>query len=279
MDTTTFLQYLWLLPLGVMVGAFGTLIGAGGGFILMPVLIILYPHEQTRIITSISLAVVFFNALSGTIAYSRMKRIDYKSGTIFLIATIPGAILGAISTNYVDRQIFDTIFGTILLASSIFLILTGGKKGIAGKCSPVSSLMKISLTDSEGTRHQYSYNPYLGIFISIIVGFLSSFLGIGGGVIHVPALSCVLNFPVHIATATSHFILTGTSLTGTIVHIVTGAFTKGVRRTIFLSVGVAVGAQFGALLSTRFKGTAIIQSLGVALLLLGIRILWFNFTR
>ena len=69
------LEYLWLIPLGFVVGAYGTLIGAGGGFLLVPVLLLLYPRETPETITSISLAVVFFNALSGSIAYARMKRI------------------------------------------------------------------------------------------------------------------------------------------------------------------------------------------------------------
>src|SRR5690349_9856703 len=101
------LVYLWLLPLGLAIGAFGTLIGAGGGFILVPILLLVYPDEPTELITSISLAVVFFNASSGSWAYSRMKRVDYKSGVIFAIATIPGAILGAVSTAYVPRGAFD----------------------------------------------------------------------------------------------------------------------------------------------------------------------------
>src|SRR5512133_2058702 len=109
------LVYLWLFPLGVAIGAFGTLIGAGGGFILVPILLILYPHEDTELITSISLGVVFFNALSGSWAYSRMKRIDYKSGMIFAVATIPGAILGAVSTAYVPRHAFDLIFGGLMI--------------------------------------------------------------------------------------------------------------------------------------------------------------------
>ena len=84
------LTYLWLFPLGLAIGAFGTLIGAGGGFILVPILLILYPNENTELITSISLAVVFFNALSGSLAYARMKRVDFKSGIVFAVATIPG---------------------------------------------------------------------------------------------------------------------------------------------------------------------------------------------
>jgi len=74
------IQHLWLVPLGILIGTFGTLIGAGGGFLLAPVLLLAYPDESPEIITSISLAVVFLNALSGSVAYARMRRIDYRSG-------------------------------------------------------------------------------------------------------------------------------------------------------------------------------------------------------
>lgn len=94
---TTF-AYIGLISLGFIVGTYGTLIGAGGGFVLMPILLILYPRESADRLTAISLAVVFFNALSGSGAYARMKRIDYKSGLMFAAATIPGAIIGALST-------------------------------------------------------------------------------------------------------------------------------------------------------------------------------------
>jgi uncharacterized membrane protein YfcA len=267
------IQYLWLIPLGVIIGAFGTLIGAGGGFVLMPILILLYPNEKTQVITSISLAVVFFNALSGSVAYARMRRIDYRSGILFLIATIPGAILGAITTTYIPRHIFDIIFSLLLIASSIYLAITGGKTSEPDSSKSHLHWIRISFTDTCGKTYKYSYNLILGLCISLVVGFASSLLGIGGGVIHVPALSGLLNFPVHIATATSHFILAGTSLTGTIVHITTGAFHSGIRRTICLSIGVLIGAQIGAFYSNRIKGTIIIRALAVALALLGFRIL------
>ncbi|NOW10234.1 putative membrane protein YfcA [Clostridium saccharobutylicum] len=122
------IQFLWLVPLGFLVGSFGTLIGAGGGFILVPILLLIYPNKSPDTITSISLTVVFFNALSGSFAYSRMKRIDYKSGIIFAIATLPGSILGSVITSYVPRHLFNGIFGVILVIVSVFLIIRTKKK-------------------------------------------------------------------------------------------------------------------------------------------------------
>jgi len=76
------------------VGTYGTLVGAGGGSVLVPILLILLPKETPATVTAISLAVVFFNAYSGTIAYMRMGRIDYRAGTLFSLAGLPGAVLG-----------------------------------------------------------------------------------------------------------------------------------------------------------------------------------------
>jgi len=275
-------HYIWLFPLGILIGAFGTLIGAGGGFILVPILLLLYPNENTELITSISLAVVFFNALSGSWAYSRMKRVDYKSGIIFAIATIPGAILGAVSTAYVPRYTFDLIFGVLMIVAGVFLWISAKDDHAHAPVpsSPHPSVKKPvrwtvrDFVDRDGVRYHYEYNPVIGIVLSIFVGFVSSLLGVGGGFIHVPALSRLLNFPVHIATATSHFVLAVMALTGTLVHVANGAFAHGTRRTAILAVGVLLGAQIGARLSNRVGGRWIIRGLALALVFVGIRLIW-----
>jgi uncharacterized membrane protein YfcA len=255
-----------------VIGSYGTLIGAGGGFVLVPVLLLLYPDESPEIITSISLAVVFFNTLSGSLAYGRMMRIDYKSGLLFSVATIPGAIIGALSTAYMPRRLFDAVLGILMIAASIFLLLYPvARNKIMG--NKRRYYVDRSVVEKDGTVHTFSYNPLVGVGLSFFVGFISGLLGIGGGIVHVPALVHLLNFPVHIATATSHFMLAIIALTGTIVHIVTGSFSHGVRRTIALAVGVLVGAQVGALLSTRVKRSWIIRALAIALGFVGIRIL------
>ncbi len=265
-------QYLWLIPVGFIIGTYGTLIGAGGGFVLVPLLLLLYPQDSPETLTSISLAVVFFNALSGSIAYARAKRIDYYSGAIFSIATVPGAILGALSTSFIPRRLFDLMIGLLMLAGSGFLLWRPSSGGVGINRDPARYFSR-HVVEADGTKHDFSYNRTLGVGLSLFVGYISSLLGIGGGFIHVPALVHLLNFPVHIATATSHFILAIMAFTGSATHVVTGAFHHGVRRTITLSIGVVLGAQLGARLSGHIHGDWIIRGLAVALGFVGVRLI------
>jgi len=231
----------------------------------------LYPGEKTEIITGITLAVVFFNALSGTIAYARLRRIEYRSGLTFSAATVPGAILGALATAYFPRRIFDGLFGLLLIAASIYLSVRPGIRTHGERPCPPNH-RECVVTESNGTVHRFSYHQPLGIAMSVAIGFFSSLLGIGGGVIHVPVLVQLLNFPVHVATATSQLVLTIMALAGTLTHVAAGTFTSGFRRTIMLAIGVTLGAQLGAWLSCRAQGSWIIRGLAIALGAVGIRL-------
>ena len=259
-----YLQFLWLIPLGFFAGAYGTLIGAGGGFVLAPALLLLYPGDAPETITSISLAVVFFNALSGTLAYANSKRIDYRSGMIFAVATMPGAVLGALATTAMSRARFDLLFGCLLILVALFLAVSPGKK-TAARIAQANTKTPAILGLSNAKL-------ILGVVLSTGFGFISSFLGIGGGFLYVPALVYLLEFPVHIATATSLFVLTLTALTGSATHVAAGLFHHGIRRAIWLSIGAILGAQLGAKLSQRIHGDWIIRSLAIALALAGLRL-------
>jgi len=267
------MHILLLVGIGLLVGFIGTLIGAGGGFILVPVLLILYPALKPDEITSISLGVVFLNATSGSIAYSKMKRIDYRSALIFAAATLPGAIMGALFTSFIPRETFNIILGFLLLVISIFLLLKPDYKSKISQGQKQGAVHR-TLTDAKGETYQFSFNLWTGIIISFFVGYLSSLLGIGGGIIHVPALTALLNFPIHIATATSHFILAVMALAGTIVHIYQGHLNNTWPTMLLIGGGVIVGAQFGAFFSHRVKPVVIIRALAIALLVVGVRIIF-----
>lgn len=265
-----------LLFAGFLVGTIGTLIGAGGGFILVPLLLLTHPELSPGTITAISIAIVAANALSGSLAYSHSGRVDYKAGLLFALFTIPGSVLGVYATAYMPKMAFHLIFGILLILMAIFLFVARKQHSIdGGSHSSGTGNVHHVLTDKWGVTYDYRYNPYLGIGISIIVGFLSPLLGIGGGIIHVPALVNWLNFPVYIATATSHFILAVMSTVSVITHLHEGRYNDPavLRMVMGLGVGAIAGAQLGAFLSHKIKGNVIIRSLAVCLALAGARIL------
>lgn len=276
-DTHALWMYPLLTLLGVAIGTYGSLIGAGGGIFLVPALLLLYPDDPPNTIASISLAVVFFNAVSGTIAYSRMRRIDYRAGLLFAAATVPGAVLGAFTTSLLSRRVFDLAFSALVLALATFII-------VRSPAQRMDSLVRHGATthtliDFKGTNYSYTFSSRRGILISFAIGWISSVLGIGGGPFHVPVLVYLLHFPLHVATATSQFMLAIMSLFGSTAHLLAGGFAHGLRRTLFLSIGVLIGAQAGALFSQRLTGTVLIRVLAGGLLLIGIHLAMHAFER
>ncbi|HNB60275.1 MAG TPA: sulfite exporter TauE/SafE family protein [Phycisphaerales bacterium] len=267
------MAYVGLVLLGLAVGAFGTLIGAGGGFLLAPVLVLLYPHESAETIASISLAVVFCNALSGTAAYLRQHKVDVRAGLRFTLAAIPGSVLGAIVVSHLPRIAFEIALGVVLVAVGVFLFVkrrngAGGAGGAEAAHEPLGTEIERDPVWGPRVRHHTGR----GMAISAGVGFLSSLLGIGGGIIHVPALVHVLGFPVHVATATSHFVLATTAGAGTLTHVVRGGLHVGWHRALCLGAGAVVGAQIGAHFAKRTPPRLILKGLAVALVLVGLRI-------
>ncbi len=252
-------EFARLAPLGFAIGAYGTLVGAGGGSLLVPALLLLMPQEAPATITSMSLAVVFFNAYSGTIAYVRMRRVDFRAGTLFTLAGVPGAVVGVLLVHELPRTFFEPAFGVLLLALGAFLVF--------------SPLGVAPVTAAELGHGRREAADRIGAIGSAYIAVLSSLLGIGGGIVHVPFLIRVLRLPPHVATATSHFVLTFMALTATITHLALGQFEHGLAPTMYLAVGVMMGAPIGAALSARLHGSVIVRLLALALCLVGVRLL------
>jgi len=253
------LEFLKLAPLGLIVGAYGTMVGAGGGSVLVPVLLFMYPGQSPATITSMSLAVVFFNAYSGTIAYMRMGRIPYRNAVLYTLVSVPGAVIGALLIHEVPRQIFDPLFGVVLTLIGVALVTRpGGQSAKAEGANADRTRSPSSLTGAIGTAY---------------IAVIASLLGLGGGIVHVPFLIFVMRQTPHTATATSHFVLTFVALAATITHICLGEFQSELTQTMYLAVGVMMGAPLGAALSGRLRGSLIIRSLAIALCVVGVRLL------
>ena len=262
-----------LVLLGAAVGAFGTIVGAGGGFILVPILLLLYPDEEPRTITAMSLFTVMLNAASGSIAYARQGRIDYVSGGLFALATIPGALAGAVVVTFIPRRLFAAIFATVLGSVGVYLLV---RHAYAGFREPLtgSGVTHRRIRDRSGVTWRYSFRLWQGMAISLVVGFVSTLLGIGGGIVHMPIMAVVLHFPIHIATATSQFVLGLMAVEGITVHFATGTlgWDANLGRAALLAAGAIPGAQVGAVIARHLPGEQIIRALGASLVLVALRL-------
>jgi len=230
-----------------------------------------HPHDTPAKLTAISLAVVFANASSGSFSYYRLRRADYRSGIWLAVATLPGAVLGAIVVGGIPRSSFEIIMGIALLAVGSYLVVRPSTR--MALWTSGRFVTERTITDSHGQTHSSRFNLGLAVLLSVGVGFVSSILGIGGGIIHVPLLTTFFSFPEHVATATSHFVLMFTAGAATGTHAVKGDYANSVGITIALAVGVLAGAPIGAAISSRIQGLWIVRLLAVALGIVGVRLL------
>jgi len=222
-------EEIWLIPLGFIAGVLGSMIGLGGGIIIVPVLTFLgFPPT---VAASNSLFATFSNAVASTISYSRQKRIEYSIGFKLVVLAIPGNILGAFIATQTTPEIFKILFGFVLISGSLYLFW---KRKTEEKNSNTSKQVLI-----------------LAIGASFFAGLISSFFGIGGGIIFVPLMVVAMGMSMTKAAPTSQFILMFGSLAGLVTHSFLGH--PDYYQSLLLMIGAFFGGLVGARLSLEVK--------------------------
>jgi uncharacterized membrane protein YfcA len=220
---------VWLIPLGFIAGILGSMIGLGGGIIVVPVLTFLgFPPTLAA---SNSLFAAFSNAIASTISYSKQKRIEYFIGLKLGLIAVPGTVLGAYVSSDVTPEIFKILFGLILISSSVYIFL---KRKIVSKEINTSRTIMI-----------------LAVASSFFAGIISSFFGIGGGIIFVPLMVVAMGMGMKNAAPTSQFILLFVSLAGLVTHSILGH--PDFTQSLYLAIGAFAGGLLGARLSLEIK--------------------------
>ncbi len=269
------LFFIQFLAMGLGVGFLGTLVGAGGGFILTPLLLLIFTEQPSEVIAATSLSVVCLNALSGSVAYYRQKRIDLKTSASFALAGAPWVIVGVYATSEVPRGPFDIILGLALLILCISIINPPPPlEATQASGGGLAALAQRRIVDYQGRVYEYAFRFRLGVCLSSIVGFFASFLGIGGGPMHVPVMIRILRIPPHIATATSQCELLLTTALAVVVHFFHGNLHAMQNVILPLAIGIIVGAQVGAAMSNKVKSLTLTRILAVLMTLVSLQLLY-----
>ncbi|MBI4766563.1 MAG: sulfite exporter TauE/SafE family protein [Deltaproteobacteria bacterium] len=266
--TLDLLGVIILLLTGVLIGIIGTLIGAGGGFIHVPVLILFYGFSPQHAIAT-SMTVVMLNAISGTFSYIAQKRIDYEIGIKYAAAAGPGVFIGALLSQFFNVTSFHVIFGILLIALSYYLFSGKEFSVVRTKVPQVPAMRYVE--DAAGQKFSYAPDMSVGLASSSLIGVFSGLFGVGGGIFHVPLMYSVLGIPVHIATATSHCILAITSFLGVIVFAGLGFI--DFDYAVVLGIGTILGAVWGARLSLTTNPRIIKKIIAFCLFLMALKLL------
>lgn len=263
-DPASLLRALEMLGLGVAASFIGSIAGLGGGFVAIPALRLIFKLPPT-LVAGTSLFLVTANVASASVAYWRQGRIDKRLGTLMGLLAIPGSIFGAIALRYVAAPGFDLAYAAILLVFSIDLLRRGtSEEGAKPIRFPWAHPREFHDALS-GTTYRYLYSAPLAIATGLLTGFLSSFFGIGGGIVALPLLLRVFALPAHIVAGTTHFVILLSAPFGVVTHALRGDIDW--LLAIPLATGGLIGAQFGAHVARRLSSPMLVRVLAVALLL------------
>lgn len=270
------MEWVLLFLVGIVAGTLGSLVGLGGGIVVVPALIYLgsiipsFGDISPQLAVGTSLIVVIFTGLSSTLAYMKYKTVDYKSGLLFFIGSGPGGVVGAFVNKAMDVQTFSLYFGIFMIFISIILMVRNKIKPM--KTSENKYHYKRTFMNEEGMEIYYGFNPFIALPIAFLVGFISGLFGVGGGSLMVPAMILLFMFPPHIAVATSMFMIFLSAITSSIAHI--GLGNVNWLLTLVLVPGAWVGAMLGAKINTKLKGNTVISLLRIILIILGARLIF-----
>jgi len=223
----------WLLMLagGFAAGAFGSLLGLGGGVLIVPLLTLGF-DLPLRDAIGVSLACVVATSAAAASTYLERRVADLRLAMSLELFTAAGAVAGGLLAFALDEQLLAGLFALVL----VYVAATMVRRAV-GQAAP------------DATREAMSppatpQNLPLGAAGSAFGGVVSGLLGIGGGVIIVPLLHLGLGLPLRVATATSTVMIAVTAAASGIVYLVRGGIDPYVLGPT--AVGVFVGAALGS---------------------------------
>jgi uncharacterized membrane protein YfcA len=270
---------LFMISLGFVVGVLSGMFGIGGGFRTTP-LLIFYGIPPTVAVASATTQITGAS-VSGAMVHMRRGGVDIKMAGVMIVGGLFGSIVGAALFRMLQASgQIDVVIGLLYV---LILAWIGGLMlkdslaalGFVGTAPVVVQPRHNRWVASLPLRWRfYSSGLYISpvapLALGFVAGIMTVLMGIGGGFILVPAMIYLLAMPARVVIGTSLVMILAVSAATTMVHALTTHAVDIVLAGLLL-IGGVIGAQYGAMLTTRMKPDYLRLALAIIILLVGLR--------
>ena len=257
MNPLDFVILMFLIS--IVAGILGSLIGLGGGVVVVPVLTLIF-HVDIRLAIGASIVSVIATSSGAAAAYVRERMTNLRAGMFLEIATTTGAISGAFLTTILPPRFLFILFGVVLAYSGFAMyakrhqdrLLTVSTDRIANRLNLHGSYY------DEAEQKEISYKvtgTKLGLALMYVAGMVSALLGIGSGALKVPAMDLAMHLPMKVSTATSNFMIGVTAAASAGVYFARGQIDPVIAAPV--AAGVLGGATVGSLMLGKIESKVI----------------------
>ena len=271
------INFFILMCLGLVVGFLSGMFGVGGGFLMTPMLILMGIPPAVAVASEANH--ILAASVSGFLAHMRRANVDFLMGFVLLVGGVIGSIIGVFLLKYLlsigQEKVFISLSYITILVFVGFWMLTESvnslnkqSKGTRNKLHEHIWLHGLPLKIKFRKSHLYiSILP--PIFIGLLVGILSSIMGVGGGFILIPAMIYILGMPTQVVIGTSLLQIVFVTTVSTIMHSYINQTVDVVLSSLLL-IGAVIGAQIGTRTMVLLKGEQIRFLLAVIIIIVAI---------
>lgn len=268
-------EILWLFAISFGASALGGILGMASGIFIVP---LLTSYANIDIHTAIGASVVSVIACScaGASSYLRAKLTNFRLAMVLEISTTLGALTGVLMIGLFSSKFLTILFAIILFISAYQMFSKRREQHAKNIPSSDTWGTKLELHSSypdakEGEIHYYVHNVPLGLALMYLAGLISALLGIGSGVLKIPAMDSALKLPIKVSSATSNFMIGVTAAASAGAYFVRGEINPTVTGPVVL--GSVLGALLGAKVLISVSGNKLRIAFIFVLTIFGIQML------
>jgi uncharacterized protein len=241
---------LLIFAAGAVAGGLGALLGIGGGVFLVPFLNLGLNFPFT-VAAAISLTTVIATSSSVSAGRTGQQLINIRLGMVLEVATAAGSLLGGVTAQMVSQSTLQKLFGLVTSIVAIMMLSRLNRRNVILDPSADPGLLGGRYYEDEsGSMVTYRIKRLpAALAASFVAGNVSSFLGIGGGVIKVPVLNAWCGVPLRAAAATSAFMIGVTATAGAVIYYGHGQLIPALAAAAVL--GVQLGSWGGMRMGAR----------------------------